>query len=97
MSINKSTICFNSLASYNVWMEIQPKQPLDNVVLKLPEDHRANLALWLVRSLDPAPDPSADVAWAAEIETRVQPADNCSVELKAWNDVIERMRRRHNI
>jgi len=48
-------------------MDTQPKQILD-IALTLPESERGNLAATLIRSLDAAPDPEADSAWAREIE-----------------------------
>ena len=52
-------------------MNTQPQELL-SAALTLSEMERANLAGSLLRSLDPTPDPTADQAWAAEIERRMQ-------------------------
>jgi putative addiction module component (TIGR02574 family) len=76
-------------------MDTQPKQILD-VALTLPESDRAGLAASLIRSLDDAPDPDADVKWATEIERRIRSIDGGSVELEAWDAVMAEMRDRRN-
>ena len=76
-------------------MDTQPKQILD-IALTLPETDRANLAASLIRSLDATPDPSADAAWAVEIERRIRSIDQGSVELEAWDDVMVKMRERRD-
>lgn len=52
-------------------MNTQPQELLSEA-LTLSEMERANPAGSLLRSLDPTPDPTADQAWAAEIERRMQ-------------------------
>ena len=76
-------------------MNTEPQQLLATA-LGMPESDRANLAASLLRSLDPADDPQADAAWAAEIQRRVESIDNGTVELRAWDDVISQMRQRRN-
>jgi putative addiction module component (TIGR02574 family) len=76
-------------------MDTQPKQILD-IALALPESDRANLAALLIRSLESTPDPSADAAWAVEIERRIRGIDQGSVELEPWDDVMDKMRERRN-
>ena len=80
---------------YNEVMERQPEQIFD-IALALPENARANLAASLIRSLDATPDPSADAAWAVEIERRIRDIDKCAVELDSWDDVMDSMRDRRN-
>ena len=80
---------------YNQGMDTQPEQLLD-IALALPEKARANLAASLIRSLDATPDPSADAAWASEIERRIHEIDQGTVELKPWDDVMDSMRERRN-
>ncbi len=76
-------------------MNTEPQQLLATA-LSMPESDRAKLAVSLLRSLDPADDPQADEAWAAEIQRRVESIDNGTVELRAWDDVISQMRQRRN-
>ena len=75
-------------------MDTQPK--LLDIALTLPENERAVLAASLIRSLDDAPDPKADVEWASEIEQRIRDIDEGSVQLEAWDDVMNKMRERRN-
>ncbi|EMB15275.1 addiction module protein [Rhodopirellula europaea] len=72
-------------------MNTQP-QDLLSAALTLPEIERANIAGFLLRSLDPSPDPTAAAAWAAEIKRRVESIDRGEVELMPWNDVMSAMR-----
>lgn len=76
-------------------MNTQPQQLLA-AALGMPESDRAALAASLLRSLDPADDPQADAAWAAEIQRRVESIDNGTVELRSWDDVMKKMRQRRN-
>ena len=76
-------------------MNTQPQELL-TAALSLSEIERADLAESLLRSLDPAPDPSADQAWAAEIERRIQAIDRGEVNLTAWDEVMATMRERRN-
>ena len=76
-------------------MNTQPQELL-NLALTLSEIERANLAGSLLRSLDPSSDPTADQAWAAEIERRVQAIDRGEVNLRPWDEVMYAMRQRRN-
>ncbi len=76
-------------------MNTQPQELL-MAALTLSEIERANLAGSLLRSLDPTPDPTADQAWAAEIEHRVQAIDRGEVNLTPWDEVMAAMRERRN-
>ena len=76
-------------------MDNQPQQLLD-AALTLPESDRASLAASLIRSLDSAPDASADAAWAAEVERRVRSINDGSVELQPWDTVMAQLRERRN-
>ena len=76
-------------------MKTQPQELL-SAALTLSDIERANLAGWLLRSLDPSPDASADQAWAAEIDRRVKSIDLGEVELAQWDDVMVAMRQRRN-
>jgi len=76
-------------------MNTQP-QDLLAAALSLPETDRADLAASLLRSLDPVADPTADAAWAAEIERRVNSIDNGEAKLVPWDDVMAAMRDRRN-
>ena len=76
-------------------MNTQPQELL-TAALTLSEIERANLAGSLLRSLDPTPDPTADQAWAAEIESRVQAIDRGEVNLMPWDEVMASMRERRS-
>ncbi len=76
-------------------MDTQPQELL-TAALSLSEIERANIAGSLLRSLDPAPDPAADQAWAAEIQRRVESIDRGKVDLKPWDDVMAAIRQRRN-
>jgi putative addiction module component (TIGR02574 family) len=76
-------------------MNTQPQELL-TAALSLSEIERADLAESLLRSLDPAPDLSADQAWAAEIERRIQAIDRGEVNLTPWDEVVATMRERRN-
>ena len=68
----------------------------DALRLDLPE--RAELAVELLASLDGAPDPDAQAAWAAEIERRARRAYSGDDPGRAWaqvrDDVRDELRRR---
>ncbi|MEO9593313.1 addiction module protein [Rhodopirellula bahusiensis] len=76
-------------------MDTQSQQLLATA-LGMPESDRATLAASLLRSLDPADDPLADAAWAAEIERRIESIDNGTAELRPWDDVMSEMRQRRS-
>lgn len=62
-------------------------------VLSLPEEQRAELAVRILESLDPAPDTSIDDAWAAEIERRCAAVDAGTLVTSDWDDVRRRIER----
>ncbi|MBB3208735.1 MULTISPECIES: addiction module protein [Pirellulaceae] len=76
-------------------MDTQSQQLLATA-LGMPESDRATLAASLLRSLDPADDPQADAAWAAEIQRRIESIDNGTAELRPWDDVMSEMRQRRS-
>jgi putative addiction module component (TIGR02574 family) len=47
--------------------------------LRLPQDDRAALAVWLIDSLDPEADADLEAAWGAEIERRLAELDSGAV------------------
>ena len=71
-------------------------QQLLTAALSLPESERAELAASLIRSLDSSVDPTADEAWAAEIQRRVASIDDGSPQLVPWNSVTSEMEQRRN-
>jgi putative addiction module component (TIGR02574 family) len=71
-------------------------QQLLTAALSLPESERAELAASLIRSLDASVDPTADEAWAAEIQRRVASIDDGSAQLVPWNSVTSEMEQRRN-
>jgi putative addiction module component (TIGR02574 family) len=54
---------------------------------ELPERDRAHLAGMLIESLDGAPDPDVEAAWAEEVERRIRQVDAREVELIPWEQV----------
>jgi putative addiction module component (TIGR02574 family) len=67
------------------------------LVLSLPERHRAEIAARILESLDPLdpPESEKDVeeAWAAEIERRCAAVDDGSMGTSDWEDVRARIER----
>ncbi len=57
----------------------------------LPENDRATLAGLLIDSLEGAPDPDIEAAWAAEIETRVAEVEAGTVKTIPWEEVRQRL------
>lgn len=62
--------------------------------LQLSDQERADLAVSLIDSLDPAVDSDWEAAWDAEIERRVKELDEGSVKTVPWSDVRKRLRGR---
>ncbi len=58
---------------------------------RLDEGDRAALAGLLLESLDQAPGPGVEAAWAEEIERRVRELDSGEVKTVAWEDVKNRL------
>ncbi len=59
--------------------------------LRLDLDARAQVAAELLASLDGPDDPSAEAAWAVEIEQRVAAIEAGTVKLEPWEDVKRRV------
>jgi len=53
--------------------------------LSLNQKQRAELALRLLGSLEPEPDPKAEAAWAREIERRAQDLDEGKTKTVSWS------------
>ncbi len=64
-------------------MDADAKQLYDNA-LHLPDSERAELAAWLIESLDPEVDRDVDQAWDAEIKRRVGELDSGTVTAIPW-------------
>lgn len=65
--------------------------------LRLSDSERAELAAWLIESLDADADRDAEAAWEAEIRRRVESIDRGEVELIPWDAVLREMRQRRNV
>ncbi len=52
--------------------------------LQLPDTERAELAAWLIESLDTDADHDIDAAWDAEIKQRIEQLDNGTVTAVPW-------------
>jgi putative addiction module component (TIGR02574 family) len=64
-------------------MNTTAKQLYDNA-LALPDSERAELAAWLIESLDPGVDPEVEEAWDAEIQRRIEDLDSGRVTAVPW-------------
>jgi len=64
-------------------MNTTAKQLYDNA-LHLPDSERAELAAWLIESLDPDVDREVDEAWDAEIKRRIDELDSERVTAVPW-------------
>ena len=63
---------------------------------ELSEKDRADLAGLLIESLEGAPDPDVEAAWALEIERRVAELDAGTVKSIPWEQVRQRLLDRLN-
>ena len=63
---------------------------------ELSEEDRAALAGLLIESLEGAPDPDVEAAWAVEIERRVAELDAGTVKSIPWEQVRQRLLDRLN-
>jgi putative addiction module component (TIGR02574 family) len=61
--------------------------------LDLPDDERATLAGLLIESLEEAPDPDVESAWAAEAERRWQEIESGAVQTIPWEEVKAKLLR----
>ena len=52
--------------------------------LQLSDSERAELAAWLIESLDPEVDNDVDAAWDAEIKRRIDELDSGAVAAIPW-------------
>ena len=64
-------------------MNATAKQLYDNA-LHLPDSERAELAAWLIESLDPDVDREVDEAWDAECKRRIDELDSGAVTAVPW-------------
>ena len=62
--------------------------------LRLPERERADLAVALIDSLDPAVDSECEAGWDTEIARRVQELENGTVTPVSWWEVRQKLRSR---
>ncbi len=61
-------------------------------VLQLPEADRAELARFLIESLDDSEDPDVEAAWDAELRRRVERIEQRKSRLRAAHQVLEEIR-----
>lgn len=57
---------------------------LYNNALSLPESERAELAAWLIESLDTGVDDDVNAAWDDEIKRRIEELDSGTVTTVPW-------------
>lgn len=67
---------------------------LEQKVTQLSADERAHLALFLLRSLEPADEGDIDEAWRIESERRLVQIESGEVQSVPGDDVFARVRRR---
>lgn len=67
---------------------------LEREALLLPEDQRLTLAHRLLQSTEPAPDPSLDSLWTAEILRRIECFDAGTTQIHDASDVFRDLDRR---
>ena len=67
---------------------------LEQKVTQLSADERAQLALFLLQSLEPADEGDIDEAWRVESERRLAQIESGEVQSVAGDDVFARVRRR---
>jgi putative addiction module component (TIGR02574 family) len=60
----------------------------------LPESERATLAGLLIESLEPAPDPDVEEAWAVEAERRWREIESGAVQTIPWEEVRAKLFRK---
>ncbi len=64
-------------------MNTTAKQLYDNA-LQLSDSERAELAAWLIESLDAEVDQDLDAAWDPEIERRINELDSGTITAVPW-------------
>lgn len=64
-------------------MNTTAKQIYDDA-LRLSDSERAELAAWLIESLDPQVDRDVEAAWDTEIERRINELDGGTVTAVPW-------------
>jgi len=69
-----------------------PADALLDSVLRLPEPERARIAAELVASLDGAPEPGVEAAWAGEIKSRIEQVEKGQARLLDWDGVKDEVR-----
>ena len=67
---------------------------LEQKVTQLSADERAQLALFLLQSLEPADEGDIDEAWRVESERRLAQIESGEVKSVPGDDVFARVRRR---
>ena len=67
---------------------------LEQKVTQLSADERAQLALYLLQSLEPADEGDIDEAWRVESERRLAQIESGEVQSVPGDDVFARVRRR---
>ena len=65
---------------------------LSQDALVLPPEERVALAYRLLVSVEPAPEPGAEEAWAVEIATRIARFDSGDAQPRPANEVFDRLR-----
>lgn len=67
-------------------MSISAEALLDSA-LKLPSEDRARIASELIASLDGIPEAGVEAAWDAEVERRIELADQGKAQFVDWSAV----------
>jgi putative addiction module component (TIGR02574 family) len=74
----------------------QAAEKLKEVLVTLPVDDRAELAHFLLRSLDEEADPDVEAAWDAELTRRDAEIRSGQAELRPADEVFARLREKHS-
>lgn len=64
-----------------------------SLALKLPLSERATVAAELLASLDGEADPEVEIAWAAEIERRIERVRAGEANGRTWSEVRDSLKR----
>lgn len=67
---------------------------LEQKASQLPDDERAQLALFLLESLEPSEDGGIEEAWRIEAESRLSEIERGEAHLAPADEVFENLRRR---
>ena len=71
-------------------------EDLLELVLKLPDGERAEIAGKLIQSLEPEVEDEVEAAWSEEIARRVAAIDAGQAQFVTWDELKDRLSRRRD-